>query len=190
MTVKKKMSGLEFAMAELKKNKKAAYADIKGKADKKGIKKLPPVVFGRAKALLGLVPVAARGKGKAARAKKRVASKARAKGAAKAGASKSDQIRKMLRAGLKASEIAKKVGSSPAYVYVVKSKSQAKRGPGRPKKRGPGRPKKRGPGRPRKIASASGLDALLSGIKVIERERDAYRRTLENLRDGINKILS
>ncbi|MAE75251.1 MAG: hypothetical protein CMJ85_00035 [Planctomycetes bacterium] len=182
MTVKKKMSGLEFAMAELKKNKKAAYADIKGKADKKGIKKLPPVVFGRAKALLGLVPVAARGKGKAARAKKRVASKARAKGAAKAGASKSDQIRKMLRAGLKASEIAKKVGSSPAYVYVVKSKSQAKRGPGRPKKRGPGRP--------RKIASASGLDALLSGIKVIERERDAYRRTLENLRDGINKILS
>lgn len=182
MTVKKKMSGLEFAMAELKKNKKAAYADIKGKADKKGIKKLPPVVFGRAKALLGLVPVAARGKGKAARAKKRVASKAQAKGAAKAGASKSDQIRKMLRAGLKASEIAKKVGSSPAYVYVVKSKSQAKRGPGRPKKRGPGRP--------RKIASASGLDALLSGIKVIERERDAYRRTLENLRDGINKILS
>ena len=171
MAAKKKPSALDLCLAELKKNKNVAYANVKAKADKKRIK-LYPVTYGRAKAMLGLVKVAKRGTGKAAKKaakSKRAATKTpgRPKGTA-AGGSKSDQIRKLLRSGLSAGEIAKKVRCSVNLVYAVKSASK------KTKKRGTGRPKgsktRRGPGRPRKRASAIGdLRSLISGLQELQR---------------------
>lgn len=69
MAAKKKTAkGYELLVAELKKNKNAAYADLKAKAEKKGFV-VYPVMFGRAKASLGLVKVAKYGSGKAAKKK-------------------------------------------------------------------------------------------------------------------------
>ena len=66
MPSKKAVAGMELIVAALRRNKNATYADIKASADKKGVS-VYPIMFGRAKALLGLVKVAKRGQGKAAR---------------------------------------------------------------------------------------------------------------------------
>ena len=58
---------MQLVVEQLKKDKKASFADIKAVAAKKGLT-LYPITYGRAKGLLGLVPVAKRGTGKAARA--------------------------------------------------------------------------------------------------------------------------
>ena len=63
----KNTEGLAFIVEALKKNKSAAYADIREAAGKKGLT-IWPVMFGRAQALLGHVKVAKRGEGKFARA--------------------------------------------------------------------------------------------------------------------------
>lgn len=54
MATKKSNPAMDFLVAELKKSRKAAYADIKAKADKKKLK-LYPIMYGRAQALLGIV---------------------------------------------------------------------------------------------------------------------------------------
>src|SRR5262245_38675474 len=59
---------MQLVVEQLKKDKKASFADIKAVAAKKGLT-LYPITFGRAKALLKLVPSAKRGEGKAARAR-------------------------------------------------------------------------------------------------------------------------
>src|SRR5436190_16143214 len=59
---------MQVVVDQLKKDKKATFADIKAVAAKKGLT-LYPITFGRAKALLGLVPSAKRGEAKAAREK-------------------------------------------------------------------------------------------------------------------------
>jgi len=58
---------MQLVVEQLRKNKKASFADIKAAAQRKRLK-LYPITYGRAKALLGLVPSAKRGEGKAARA--------------------------------------------------------------------------------------------------------------------------
>ena len=50
----KKTSPMDFIVAALKKNKKASYADIKAAANKKGLT-VWPIMYGRAKLLLGMV---------------------------------------------------------------------------------------------------------------------------------------
>src|SRR5688572_33478331 len=62
-------AGFEFLVEELKVNKGAPYSDLKQKADQKGLT-VYPVMFGRAKAMLGLVKSAKRGQGKATSATK------------------------------------------------------------------------------------------------------------------------
>ena len=59
---------MDFIVEQLKKNRKAGYAEIKSAADAKKLKVFP-IMFGRAQALLGIVKAAPRGQGKAARAK-------------------------------------------------------------------------------------------------------------------------
>jgi hypothetical protein len=60
---------LAFIVAALKANKGVSYADVKERADKKGMR-IYPVMYGRAKALLGLVKVSPRGQGRFALAKR------------------------------------------------------------------------------------------------------------------------
>src|SRR5262245_24209463 len=59
---------MQLVVEQLKKDKKASFADIKAVAARKGMT-LYPITYGRAKGLLGLVPVAKRGTGKTARGK-------------------------------------------------------------------------------------------------------------------------
>lgn len=66
---------MDFVCGMLKKDKNVSYKEVAEAAAKKGFK-LFPIVYGRAKALLGLVKVAPRGQGKAAKAAKAVASSA------------------------------------------------------------------------------------------------------------------
>ena len=61
MAPKKPQSpAMAFLVAALKRNRKAAYRDIKAAADKKKLK-LFPIIFGRAQAMLGIVKSAKRG---------------------------------------------------------------------------------------------------------------------------------
>jgi len=68
MPVKKPSAAMEFIVDSLKRNRGAAYKDIKANAEKKRLKVFP-IMFGRAQALLGIVKSAPRGQGKFAKAK-------------------------------------------------------------------------------------------------------------------------
>lgn len=69
MAAKKKPGpeALQFIVDYLKSDKSASYADIRVAAEKKGFI-VWPIMYGKAKAILGMVPVAKRGHGKAAKA--------------------------------------------------------------------------------------------------------------------------
>ena len=53
----------EFLVEELRAQPTISYGELKNRADDKGLK-IAPIMYGRAKALLGLVPVRPRGQGK------------------------------------------------------------------------------------------------------------------------------
>lgn len=65
MAAKKNPLGMEFIVAHLKKNRKAAYADVRAAAEKKGLV-IYPIMYGRAQALLGIVKSSPRGSKKKA----------------------------------------------------------------------------------------------------------------------------
>ncbi len=165
----------------LKANNGAQYSDLKEKADKKNLT-IYPVMFGRAKAMLGLVKSAKRGEGKKAKA-------GGVRGRPQDDSSKSGQIRSLLSSGMTTAEIAKKVGCSVNLVYAVKAGS--KRGPGRPAGSGSGKSPtaKRGPGRPPKSAALAGsIDSVIQALRDGDRDRDRLRRALDQIRailDGL-----
>ena len=68
MAAKKTNPAMDFIVNSLKSNRAAAYKDIAEAAAKKKLK-IYPIMFGRAQALLGIVKMAPRGQGKAARKK-------------------------------------------------------------------------------------------------------------------------
>lgn len=68
-----KSPSYDFFVKELQKNPNASYADIKAKAENKGLGNIYPIVFGRAKKALGL---AGSGASKASTRKKAGAKKA------------------------------------------------------------------------------------------------------------------
>lgn len=68
MAAKKSNPAMEFLVESLKNDRNAVYADVAAAAQKKRLK-VYPIMWGRAKALLGYVKVAPRGHGKAAKAK-------------------------------------------------------------------------------------------------------------------------
>jgi hypothetical protein len=67
MPNKKPSPAMDFVLAELRKNPDVAYAAVRDLAAAKGMQ-VYPIVYGRAKALLGLVPVAPRKRKKRAAA--------------------------------------------------------------------------------------------------------------------------
>ncbi|MCC6781463.1 MAG: hypothetical protein IT457_01375 [Planctomycetes bacterium] len=70
MAAKNKSESFDFVVSLLEKNPTISYADVAAAAQKKGFK-IYPIVYGRAKAKLGLVPTAPRGTGPTARAAKK-----------------------------------------------------------------------------------------------------------------------
>lgn len=79
MAAKKQNAAMDFILDALKGNKNAKYADVAEAAAKKKLK-IWPIMWGRAKALLGYVKVAPRGQGKMARRKRAAAGAAKGRG--------------------------------------------------------------------------------------------------------------
>jgi hypothetical protein len=77
VAAKKSSPPFDFIVEHLKKTPTAPYAEIAAAAQKKGLK-IFPIMYGRAKAMLGLVDSAPRGTGKAAKEKKAAARRATA----------------------------------------------------------------------------------------------------------------
>lgn len=93
--------------------------------------------------------------------------------------SKSSQVRALLATGMGVADIAKKVGCTPNLVYVIKAKSKAKRGPGRPAKAAAGAK-----------TSLDGLAGIVDMVKNTDRERAQLRGALEKIRDVIAAALA
>jgi hypothetical protein len=129
---------MKLIVSALQKKNDASYADVRKKAEAKGLT-IYPIMYGRAKALLGLVPVAAYGEGK----QRATVAKRAAKAAKSAGVDGG-------------------FGSAQA---------------------------KRGPGRPRKVASSvDSITAVIAALQDGGRERDRYRKAIEQIRaivDGV-----
>lgn len=88
--------------------------------------------------------------------------------------STSGKIRELLKTDMSVSEIAKKLGCTPALVYNVKARAAG------------GGAKKRGPGRPPKAKTAAGqsfdgLAGILEAVQGGERERARLRAALEKI---------
>jgi transposase-like protein len=174
---------MEFLVDALKRNPKAAYGDLKAKADEKKLKVFP-IMYGRAQAMLGIVKMAKRGQGKAAKARSAKSSAAPVRTGPRRGgrradpSSKSGRVRELLSTGMSAADIAKKVGCTTALVYNIKSAMG--RGGG-----GGGGGGRRGPGRPRASASGvtnmAGLEGILDAVKSADRERAQLRAVLEKI---------
>lgn len=79
MAAKKSNPAMEFLVETLKGDRNAVYAEVAANAAKKKLK-VYPIMWGRAKALLGYVKVAPRGQGKMAKAKAAKASARRGPG--------------------------------------------------------------------------------------------------------------
>jgi len=60
---KPKKPAFEFLVASLRTEPDLSYRELRSRADQRGLK-IAPIMYGRAKALLGLVPVRPRGQGK------------------------------------------------------------------------------------------------------------------------------
>ena len=91
--------------------------------------------------------------------------------------SKSGKIRELLKSKLGATEIAKKVGCTPALVYNVKARMAVSQ------KRSASRPASTAHGR-------NGLTSVLEAVKNSERERVHLRAALERLQTVIQDALA
>jgi transposase-like protein len=165
MAEKSTTEGFQFLVEELKSDKDAVYADLKAKADKKGLP-VYPVMFGRAKLMLGLAKKKAQpgtaGTNGQPRGRKRNPN------------SKSARVRELLGGGMTAAEIAKTVGVSTGLVYSLK---------------GRGASRKERPAPRQNADKADGLENIVASIREGQREREQLRRALEQIRTLIDQAL-
>jgi transposase-like protein len=91
--------------------------------------------------------------------------------------SKSGKIRELLKTGMSAGDIAKKLGCTPALVYNVRARL--------------GGAKKRSPGRKPAAATSQldGLAGLLDAVKAAEQERASLRNALVRMQQIVSEAL-
>jgi len=182
-TTKPQSPAMEFLVSALKKNRKATYGELKAKADEKKLK-IFPIMYGRAQALLGIVKSAKRGTGKTAMKSEGGGGGAGRRGRQPDASSKSGQIRELLKTGMSATDIAKKVKCTPALVYNVKARMGGGGGSAPAAKRGPGRPPKAS------LASLDGIEGILATVRNADRERAQLRGALEKIQTLIADVLA
>jgi transposase-like protein len=170
MAAKKQSAGFDLLLDGLKANKNATYAELRAKAVENGVSVFP-IMYGRAKKLLGLT-----GKSGAKKPGPKPAAAKTARSSQRGGraGSKSETVRVLLRQGMGVADIAAKVGCTPALVYNVKSKM----------------------GRARSVrtsaARSSGLGdlaGLLDAVKKNEVERSRLRGVLSKIQDLLASVL-
>jgi hypothetical protein len=183
MAAKKTAAGFEFLVEALRADRTASYSDLQAKAKAKNLT-VYPVMFGRAKALLGLTSTAKRGGRRSAASTARAASGKRRPGRPKGGSeSKSGRIRELLKTGMSPAEIAKRVGSTVGLVYNVRSSDGGSA-------RKVGRVK---PGRRATRAPAGGSNGHLAGVVSMlqdqARERARLLRAIEQIRAVLDDVV-
>ena len=139
---------MDFVCGMLRKDRNVSYKEVQEMAVKKGFK-IFPIVYGRAKALLGLVPTSPRGQGKAAKAASGTSTIANS-GVVKRGPGRPRKV-----------PLA--ITSAPAAAPASAS-APARRGPGRPRK---------------EVSALDSLESLIDAMKQSEGSRDRYRKALE-----------
>ena len=149
---------MQFTIEQLQKDKKISFADLRAAATKKGLV-IYPITYGRAKALLGLVPMAKYGQSKKARAK-----------AAQSGAPKRGPGRPKTHAP--AAVVKRGPGRPPKNASF--STFAPKRGPGRPRKQ---------------INPLDTLETLIGAMKAGVQASATYRRALEQVHQIVGAAL-
>ena len=175
MSDKKHSPAMAFILAALKKDKAIAYGDLQASAAKKKLT-IYPIMFGRAKGMLGLVKVAKRGAERAAKTKAVAARRQSARRSS--GASKSDQIRTLLKSGMKPADIAKKVGCTVGLVYNVRSAGKTA------KTRAAGRKASGSRAKP----AAGDFDAIIRAVQKNARETDRLRKALVKIQSILQAV--
>jgi hypothetical protein len=123
MAANKSNPAMDFLLDSLRANRDAVYKDVAAEAGKKKLK-VYPIMWGRAKTLLGIVKMAPRGKGKAARAKAAAAPAAAAPTAPKRGPGRPRKSTKPARSAKAASPSFD--GTIESIVAAVKSSEQSR----------------------------------------------------------------
>jgi transposase len=110
---------------------------------------------------------------------------ARKRGRQPDASSKSGQIRALLSTGMSVSEIAKKVGCTPALAYNVKARMSTgpRRGPGRPPKATKSATSLAG------MTNLDGLQGIIQAVKGAETQRAQLRTALERIQTIIADAL-
>ncbi len=153
-----KITPIEFVKDKLRKNPEVAYSEIKAQAKLQGLT-VYPVVYGRAKALLGLVPTAPYGSKSKARRKAKEAK------AAKAAMALQDALQE---AGDRDSRV--------PHPRDPASRSRDREDNGRSRSR-----RRREAGAAAKSDPLSSLEALVADLKATVVDRDRYRSALEKV---------
>jgi hypothetical protein len=164
---RKKQSAIEFAKEKLNLNPEASYADIKAQAKFEGIP-IFPVVYGRAKALLGLVPTAPYGS----------KSKAR-KQAALEKAELAAQEARAAKAAAAAAAVAPNAGTPNAGTPNAGTPNAGTNGNGN------GNGGSSRTSRAKALDPAAGLEAMIEDLRTAVQERDRYRAVLEKITEMI-----
>jgi len=174
MSDKKQSPAMAFLLAELKKHEQATYAELSEAAEKKELQ-IYPVMYGRAKTMLGLVKMSKRGQGKAAEAKVIAPQSV----TLPSGGSKSAQVRALLSSGMRAADIAEEVGCTVALVYNVKSTSK-------PGNKGAKRTLRPTP-KPSTKTDLS-LDSIVRAVQESARETERMRKALEKIQGVLHGV--
>ncbi len=126
---------------------------------------------------------AAKKKAASKRSPKKAKRPAEARGRKPDAGSKSGKIRELMTTGMKAADIAKKVGCTVGLVYNVKARASGAIASGaKKKKRRPGRPRKAGP-------APSDIAGIVAAVKASERETASMRAALERVQAVIADAL-
>lgn len=158
-TSKEASPSLQFALDELKKDPAISFADVRDRAAMHGVTVFP-IVYGRAKALLGLVKVAPRGTGRRAQA---------------------NAVRKA------AQDARDRVMAQPVEESQVEPEREVEEAP---KPAAKAKRVVRQRARPRTQGGVSErIEELLADVVQIGEERDRYRGALERIAAVLDEVL-
>lgn len=177
MTGKNKSESFDFIVELLEQNPEISYAEVAEAASAKGFK-IYPIVYGRAKAKLGLVPTAPRGTGAAARAKQKKLNEEREVDTHED--SDDDDF-----------------GSRPIVSPFARPTPAPQPAPARPFAPAPAspsfgsspQPRRDGPAQPATNPMLGGIESVISHVKASEAQRERFRQALVKIQAILEEAL-
>jgi hypothetical protein len=177
LTGKNKSESFDFVVGLLEQNPEISYAEVAKAASEKGFK-IYPIVYGRAKAKLGLVPTAPRGTGAAARAKQKKLNEEREADSHED--SDDDDF-----------------GSRPIVSPFARPAPAPQPAPPRPFAPAPAspsfgsspQPRRDGPAQPAINPMLGGIESVISHVKASEAQRERFRQALVKIQAILEEAL-